>query len=195
MMAGSLLFAMVDFYPSQPLDFSLDLVSSSGEPWHCRRCSCWPFLCWRFLPELPFFNRLVLATQSPTGPSMQLRTPSIFEPSVKVGEEGVARTILRPAGKAEFGAALVDVVTDGEFSMPARGSALRWSKAIAWWSRDSMACGVALRWLDPYEKTRRRAPSSEKTIINHSKTAWLIFPSNQRPEFLRSPLAPARSSA
>jgi membrane-bound serine protease (ClpP class) len=32
-----------------------------------------------------------------------------------VGEEGVARTILRPAGKAEFGAALVDVVTDGEF--------------------------------------------------------------------------------
>ena len=44
-----------------------------------------------------------------------MRTPSMFEPSVKVGEEGVARTILRPAGKAEFGAALVDVVTDGEF--------------------------------------------------------------------------------
>ena len=42
-------------------------------------------------------------------------TPSIFEPRVRVGEEGVARTILRPAGKAEFGAALVDVVTDGEF--------------------------------------------------------------------------------
>jgi membrane-bound serine protease (ClpP class) len=35
-----------------------------------------------------------------------------------VGEVGVARTILRPAGKAEFGAALVDVMTDGEFLDP-----------------------------------------------------------------------------
>ena len=35
-----------------------------------------------------------------------------------MGEVGVARTILRPAGKAEFGAALVDVVTDGEFLDP-----------------------------------------------------------------------------
>jgi membrane-bound serine protease (ClpP class) len=47
-----------------------------------------------------------------------MRTPAIFEPTVKVGEEGVARTILRPAGKAEFGAALIDVVTDGEFLDP-----------------------------------------------------------------------------
>jgi membrane-bound serine protease (ClpP class) len=72
----------------------------------------------RFLPELPFFNRLVLATQSRSGPSLEMRTPAIFEPTVKVGEEGVARTILRPAGKAEFGAALIDVVTDGEFLDP-----------------------------------------------------------------------------
>jgi len=46
---------------------------------------------------------------------MEKSTPAFFEPRVRVGEEGVARTILRPAGKAEFGAALVDVVTDGEF--------------------------------------------------------------------------------
>jgi len=46
---------------------------------------------------------------------MQKSTPAFFEPRVRVGEEGVARTILRPAGKAEFGAALIDVVTDGEF--------------------------------------------------------------------------------
>jgi Membrane-bound serine protease (ClpP class) len=32
-----------------------------------------------------------------------------------VGEEGWRGPVLRPAGKAEFGAALVDVVTDGEF--------------------------------------------------------------------------------
>ena len=117
MMAGALLFAMVDFYPSQPLDFSLDLLF---RPLVNLGIAVALFvlavsLLARFLPELPFFNRLVLATQSPTGPSMEMRTPSMFEPSVKVGEEGVARTILRPAGKAEFGAALVDVVTDGEF--------------------------------------------------------------------------------
>ncbi len=46
---------------------------------------------------------------------MEKTTPAFFEPRVRVGEVGVARTILRPAGKAEFGAALVDVVTDGEF--------------------------------------------------------------------------------
>jgi membrane-bound serine protease (ClpP class) len=117
LMAGSLLFAMVDFYPSQPLDFSLDLLF---RPLVNLGIAVALFvlavsLLARFLPELPLFNRLVLATQSPTGPSLQMRTPSMFEPSVKIGEEGVARTILRPAGKAEFGAALIDVVTDGEF--------------------------------------------------------------------------------
>ena len=117
LMAGSLLFAMVDFYPSQPLDFSLDLLF---RPLVNLGIAVALFvlavsLLARFLPELPLFNRLVLATQSPTGPSLQMRTPSMFESSVKVGEEGVARTILRPAGKAAFGAALVDVVTDGEF--------------------------------------------------------------------------------
>ena len=117
LMTGALLFAMVDFYPSQPLDFSLDLLF---RPLVNLGIAVALFvlavsLLARFLPELPVFNRLVLARQSPTGPSMQMLTPSIFEPSVKVGEEGVTRTILRPAGKAEFGAALVDVVTDGEF--------------------------------------------------------------------------------
>ena len=117
LMMGSLLFAMVDFYPSQPFDFSLDLLF---RPLVNLGIAVALFvfavsLLARFLPELPFFNRLILAQQSPSGPSMEMRTPAIFEPSVKVGEEGVAQTILRPAGKAEFGAALVDVVTDGEF--------------------------------------------------------------------------------
>ncbi len=120
LMVGALLFAMVDFYPSQPLDFSLDLLF---QPLLNLGIAVALFLVAvsilaRFLPELPFFNRLVLATQSRSGPSLEMRTPAIFEPTVQVGEEGVARTILRPAGKAEFGAALVDVVTDGEFLDP-----------------------------------------------------------------------------
>jgi membrane-bound serine protease (ClpP class) len=32
-----------------------------------------------------------------------------------VGEVGVAQTALRPAGRAEFGDRLMDVVTEGEF--------------------------------------------------------------------------------
>jgi len=35
-----------------------------------------------------------------------------------VGDEGVATTILRPSGKALFGSAFADVVTDGEFLEP-----------------------------------------------------------------------------
>ena len=117
LMTGALLFAMVDYYPSQPFDFSLDLLF---RPLLNLGIAFVFFviavsLIARFLPSLPFFNRLVLATQTPSGPSMEKTTPAFFEPRIGVGEEGVARTILRPAGKAEFGAALVDVVTDGEF--------------------------------------------------------------------------------
>jgi membrane-bound serine protease (ClpP class) len=120
LMVGALLFAMVDFYPSQPFDFSLDVLM---RPLLNLGIALVLFVfavsaLARFLPNLPFFSRLILATQSPSGPSMEKTTPAFFEPRVRVGEEGVARTILRPAGKAEFGAALVDVVTDGEFVDP-----------------------------------------------------------------------------
>ena len=117
LMTGALLFAMVDFYPSQPFDFSLDVLM---RPLLNLGIAVVLFVfavsaLARFLPDLPFFSRLILATQSRSGPSMETSTPAFFEPRVRVGEEGVALTILRPAGKAEFGAALVDVVTDGEF--------------------------------------------------------------------------------
>jgi membrane-bound serine protease (ClpP class) len=117
LMTGSLLFAMVDLYPGQPFDFSLDALI---RPLVNLGVAAVLFVIAvsvlaRFLPELPFFSRLILATQNPAGPSMETSTPAFFEPHVRVGEEGVARTTLRPAGKAEFGAAFVDVVTDGEF--------------------------------------------------------------------------------
>ena len=120
LMVGSLLFAMVDFYPNQPLDLSLEVLM---RPLLNLGIALILFLfavsaLARFLPDLPFFNRLILATQSASGPSLEKSTPAFFEPRVQVGEVGVSRTILRPAGKAEFGAALVDVVTDGEFVEP-----------------------------------------------------------------------------
>ncbi len=39
-------------------------------------------------------------------------------PILNVGSIGKARTILRPAGKADIEGLLVDVVTDGEFIDP-----------------------------------------------------------------------------
>lgn len=77
----------------------------------------------RFLPQLPFFEGMVLNppgadtqneprlnpafTDSSGGGSILARDASL------VGQRGVATTLLRPAGKAQIGEALVDVVSDG----------------------------------------------------------------------------------
>jgi membrane-bound serine protease (ClpP class) len=42
---------------------------------------------------------------------------------VSIGASGTARSMLRPAGKAEFGGHTVDVITQGDFIDP--GSAVR----------------------------------------------------------------------
>ena len=174
-MIGALLFAMVDFYPSQPFEFSLDILM---RPLLNLGIALVLFVfavsaLARFLPNLPFFNRLILATQSASGPSTENTTPAFFEPRVRVGEDGVARTILRPAGKAEFGAALVDVVTDGEFVE--RGAKVR----VAMVEGDRVVVEAAngggpAAAHDPlpvsYVRISRNAPTSEKTIISHSKT-------------------------
>ena len=72
----------------------------------------------RFLPNLPIFSRLVLAQATPTGPSLDQPVAQLFPARVQVGDIGIAQTTLRPAGRAEFGIAVVDVVSDGEFVEP-----------------------------------------------------------------------------
>jgi membrane-bound serine protease (ClpP class) len=50
-----------------------------------------------------------------------------------VGHVGVARSILRPAGKAEFGQTLADVVTDGDFleaGTPVRVQSIEGSRVV-----------------------------------------------------------------
>jgi membrane-bound serine protease (ClpP class) len=42
---------------------------------------------------------------------------------IQVGQSGTARSMLRPAGKAEFAGHTVDVITEGDFIDP--GSAVR----------------------------------------------------------------------
>lgn len=115
LMFGSLLFAMVDLYPDRPLDISVDgLLQPVINLGIAVLLSAFVMaLIARFLPHLPMFRRLILAETSPAGPSFDITETGFSLPAV--GETGVARSILRPAGKADFSGKLVDVVTDGEF--------------------------------------------------------------------------------
>lgn len=114
---GSLLFAMVDVFPSEPLAIDMGgLVGPMVNLGIALVLSIFAIaIIARFLPSLPLFNRLVLAGNVPAGPSFEASAPSL---GVSVGDQGETRTILRPAGKAVFGVKLVDVVTDGEFIDP-----------------------------------------------------------------------------
>jgi membrane-bound serine protease (ClpP class) len=117
LMFGALLFAMVDFYPSQNFEISFDmfLMPLANLSLAVVLAMIVGSLLARFLPELPVFRRLVLATSQPTGPSSRHTARELYLSAVRAGDEGVAITKLRPAGKASFGAAIVDVVAGGEF--------------------------------------------------------------------------------
>lgn len=119
LMIGSLLWAMIDRHPGQPVVptaemllvpvVNLGLAVFSG--------ALVIFLLGRFLPKTTFYNRLVLGAAGDHGPS--LAAASIDSPTlVKVGGEGVARSMLRPSGKAAFGGIVLDVITEGDFVNP-----------------------------------------------------------------------------
>jgi membrane-bound serine protease (ClpP class) len=114
LIAGALFFAMVDFYPAQPLEFSFDLLALPMLNLGIAVAAsvlCIALLA-RFLPDLPLFRRLFLSAQSIAGPSL----PTVASSSpFAVGDTGMTQTILRPSGKAVFGKVLADVVADGQF--------------------------------------------------------------------------------
>lgn len=115
LMLGALLFAMIDRFPGDPwvpsaeqlvrpaLNLGIALVFSVIVI----------ALLARFFPSLPLFRRLVLASTESAGPALEVRPVGGL--AVHPGMTGVARSILRPAGKAEIDGMLVDVVTEGEF--------------------------------------------------------------------------------
>lgn len=65
----------------------------------------------RYLPRAPIFNRLIGPNPTPH----DLRVEDPYHGLAKVGDVGRTETLLRPAGKARFGAVLVDVVSQGEY--------------------------------------------------------------------------------
>ncbi|CAN5233460.1 hypothetical protein BH11PLA2_BH11PLA2_25930 [soil metagenome] len=71
------------------------------------------FIVARFLPHIPYVNKLVLPppTDSPDTPDL----PGTAEAAGLLGAIGSSATPLRPAGMAQFGDKYVDVVSDGGF--------------------------------------------------------------------------------
>jgi membrane protein implicated in regulation of membrane protease activity len=69
----------------------------------------------RYLPFLPVLSRIVhrqSLAAAHAGELTQARVPGL---SAMAGRLGVAATPLRPAGRAEFGDQVLDVVTQGDF--------------------------------------------------------------------------------
>lgn len=74
----------------------------------------------RFLPHVPLFRSLELATVLETNQGFSAGTT---EPVVDVGAVGEAETDLRLSGKGQFGGTFVDVVSDGD--LIEKGSPIR----------------------------------------------------------------------
>ncbi|GAX63017.1 membrane-bound serine protease [Candidatus Scalindua japonica] len=72
------------------------------------------FLLFRFMPGIPFFNRLVLTT-SETAQSGYVIPPQPAGKSSLPGTQGLASTTLHPTGKIEVNNNILDVVTEGEY--------------------------------------------------------------------------------
>ena len=72
------------------------------------------FVIRRFLPNTPFFNRLLLPPPEGATLTEMNRRESFADWAHLVGKRGVATTTLVPAGKARFGEELVDVLSEGE---------------------------------------------------------------------------------
>jgi membrane-bound serine protease (ClpP class) len=70
------------------------------------------FLLRKFLPNAPFFKRLMLEPPVSASP-FDDQQPAGDEFAVRVGERGVAISRLVPSGKARIGRKYVDVITDG----------------------------------------------------------------------------------
>jgi len=65
----------------------------------------------RFMPKIPFLSKLVLISEE-KGEEGYRSAPVEMEKFV--GKQGMALTMLRPVGKAQFGDTILDVVSEGE---------------------------------------------------------------------------------
>lgn len=77
------------------------------------------FLLARYLPNIPYANRLILKPQDESGEFGEEPADSLHpEMAALLGAIGVAATPLRPAGKVQFGDDFVDVIAEGSYVLP-----------------------------------------------------------------------------
>jgi membrane-bound serine protease (ClpP class) len=73
----------------------------------------------KYLPRTTLYNWIVLGKSNAPGPSLSAH--NVGSPArVRVGEQGIATSILRPSGKAQFDGEIVDVITQGGFVEPGK---------------------------------------------------------------------------
>lgn len=115
LMVGALLWAMVDRYPGQPwvpsaeaLEVPLLKLGIAGV-----LAVFTMALLAQYLPKTRIYQRLVLGAHNPAGPAFSTAHSEFT--GLEVGARGVALSILRPSGKAEFSGQPRDVITTGEF--------------------------------------------------------------------------------
>ncbi|MBY0457499.1 MAG: hypothetical protein K2V38_09200, partial [Gemmataceae bacterium] len=73
------------------------------------------FVIARFLPQVPYANRMMLAPPGEEGQPAEVQLPGASEAMELLGAVGTSTTALRPAGVVRFGEKFVDVVSDGGF--------------------------------------------------------------------------------
>jgi membrane-bound serine protease (ClpP class) len=115
---ASLLWAMIDRYPQQPLVptgkmLALPLLNMFTA---LAGALIAIVLLARYLPHTSLYRRFALIDSNPPGPSLA-GVPRQFTTALTLapGLQGTALTVLRPSGKARFADHVVDVVTEGEF--------------------------------------------------------------------------------
>jgi membrane-bound serine protease (ClpP class) len=119
LMLAAIIMAMVDIYPGMPAiptlpqlrlpvqSLLIAVVGAMGVG----------FVLSRWLPGTNLYHNLV--SQSASGVDSVLAQAE--QQALQVGQTGVAVSILRPGGKAQFGEQLLDVITQGELIEKGRG--------------------------------------------------------------------------
>lgn len=114
-MLGGLGLVTVDHVPQTAEEWGLLGVKVSQYMFGLIGAFGLAFLIARFLPRVPYANRLLLAPPTNTFSAAATLLPGVEEAAGLLGTIGTANTALRPAGVVRFGERFVDVVSDGGF--------------------------------------------------------------------------------
>ena len=121
LMLASMLWAMIDRYPEQPLLPTGQMLAVPLRNLFIALVSAAIVIALlaKYLPRTSIYRRFALMTSNPPGPSLA-GIPREFATAIDLspGTEGISLSILRPSGKARFLDQIIDVVTQGEFIPP-----------------------------------------------------------------------------